>query len=190
MHGRHAQQVSRAGSAQLLPPPPQSSLLLSSLLTFGCTLSLALLPCRVAAIVQRLVYDLKGTKIALLGLLPRGSRGAPDPYAQPNIFSAAIDRVNEGFRCAGIPPTPLPLPPLLLPPLLLPLVPGSWVTNLPCSFCVFKSPSAQQALSTVCHQPQLPAACWAQGSGTWQQARALRGLRRATAADAGRRQAR
>ena len=49
--------------------------------------------------MQLLAHDLPGTQILLLGLLPRGDREAPDPYAQPSKYTAALDQINAGYRC-------------------------------------------------------------------------------------------
>ena len=56
---------------------------------------------RVEGILHRMVYDLRDTRFALLGLLPRSAKDAAPPYTLPSAFSAAIERVNLGFRWAG-----------------------------------------------------------------------------------------
>lgn len=56
------------------------------------------LPRRIEVIVRYLLYKLPGAQVALLGLYPRG-----DPpgykYAQPSIFTAAENQVNDRMKC-------------------------------------------------------------------------------------------
>ena len=51
--------------------------------------------------MQLLAHDLPGSQIVLLGLLPRGDRDAPDPYAQPSKYTPALDQINQGYRWAA-----------------------------------------------------------------------------------------
>lgn len=49
---------------------------------------------RMDIIVSYLLDRLAGTKIVLLGLLPR-ARGS---HEQPSVFTAATDKVNDGYK--------------------------------------------------------------------------------------------
>lgn len=46
--------------------------------------------------MRYLLYKLPGTQVALLGLLPRGSKSYD--YSQPSLFTAATNRVNAQLK--------------------------------------------------------------------------------------------